>query len=229
MIPLNMNFAAEVVYTIVTKEKTVSLNTLTFCLMHFVVAFLIAVAIAFFMHENWISYLAVYHSVLEIICIFIALSIFISVWFTYGTSVESNYILGFGFLLVAFFDVFHTYYHLKINLSIENYFNLSTPYWLLGRLTESLILLLAVKHPKVILKKWINLAGVFFVALGTAYFLLKFHGYLPMLVTKSGVTPLKSFLEYIIISIYIYGLYSLRDKIDEAGMVTYKYIFISLL
>lgn len=214
---------------VATKEKTISLNTLNFCLKHFIIAFFVAVTLAFFMHENWINYLSVYHSVLEITCIFIALSIFISVWFTYETSIKSNYILGFGFLLVAIFDIFHTYYHFRINLSFDNYFNLSTPYWILGRLTEALVLLFTLKHTKAFSGKWPNLAATLLIGFGTVYFLYTNNDYLPILVTESGVTPIKVILEYAIILIYFYDLFILKDKINERGMITYKYIFIALL
>lgn len=214
---------------ILNKEKTISSNSLNVCLRHSLVAFLITVSIALLIHDIWIRNMDLYHSILEISCVFIALATFISVWFTFSQKVENNHIIGFGYLSVAVFDVLHTYYFLHLNLETSSYFDLSTRYWILGRLTEALVMLLAIKGPRLSIGKWRSFAGALLPVIAAAYFVKEQHDFLPVLLTASGVTPLKAALEYFIISVYLYSLISLRSKLDEKGIMTYKYIFIALL
>jgi PAS domain S-box-containing protein len=180
-------------------------------------------------HNSWIKYLNVYHTILELTCVFIALSIFISVWFTYNRKEPANHTLGFGFLAVAIFDAFHTFYFLKLNVAAAAYYDLSTRYWILGRLCEAIVLYISIRVVNPKFNKWINLLVTLISTFGLSYFIIAYHNYLPILLTEQGVTPIKVFLEYLIIFIYFLCIWNLGGKINYKGIITYKYIFISLL
>jgi PAS domain S-box-containing protein len=204
-------------------------NLIKILLGEYILILMLSIIFAQIFHNSWVKYLNVYHTILELTCVFIALSLFISVWFTYNRNEPTNYVLGFGYLAVAIFDAFHTFYFLKLNVTADAYFDLSTRYWILGRLCEAIILYISIRVVKAKLNKWVNLIITLTGAFGLSYIIIAYHEYLPILLNEQGVTPIKVFLEYLIIFIYHTGLWKLRDKIDNKGIITYKYIFISLL
>jgi PAS domain S-box-containing protein len=195
----------------------------------YVLILMLSIVFAQIFHNSWVKYLDLYHTILELFCIFIALSIFISVWFTYNRNIPASHTLGFGYLAIAIFDAFHTFYFLKLNVTADAYFDLSTRYWIIGRLSEAIVLYISVRTVKPKLNKWVNLIITLTGTLGLSYIVTAYHDYFPVLLNEQGVTPLKVSLEYLIIFIYLTSLWKLRDKINNKGIITYKYIFISLL
>jgi PAS domain S-box-containing protein len=195
----------------------------------YAIVLLVSLIFAQFFHRDWVKYLNTYHTILELICVFTALSIFISVWFTYDRNSPSSYILGFGFLAVALFDALHTFYFLKLNITLEEYFDLSTKYWILGRFSEAIILYFSTKSCKFQLSKWVRLVITLTVTAAVSYFAAIFHDYLPVLLNERGVTPAKIMLEFVIIFIYYISLWRIKDKVHSKGTVTYGYIFIAIL
>lgn len=198
-------------------------------LVQYVIILSISLIFALIFHKDWVKHLNIYHTILELTCVFIALSIFISVWFTYDRNLARNCTLGFGFLAVGIYDALHAFYHFKLNLTVTAYFDLSTRYWILGRFAEAIILYLTVKSFKIDLKKRTGLAITLILTVGTSYFVVVYHDLLPILLNEQGVTPIKVVFEYVIISIYLISLWKMKDKEDDGGTVTYKYIFMSIL
>lgn len=210
-------------------KKKASANLLRALLKEFLSTLVLAMLIGTFMYKYWTRNLNLYHTVLELICVFIALCIFMSIWFIYEKAGKDKYILCFGFLTVAFFDIFHAYYHLKLDLTAIAYFDLSTRFWILARLAEAGTILMVAASFKGLGSKYLNLSIALGVPLGTWYFMINHHDKLPMLLTAQGVTPIKVMLEYAVIVIYIVSIFMLKGKLHENDEVTYKYIFISLL
>ena len=205
-----------------------STNSIKSLMLQFFALLVFIFGIAVFMHDTWIKNISVFHSILELACVFIALPIFTSVWYTYHRTVN-NYILGFGFLAVAVFDSFHIYYHLKLDLTARTYFDLSTSFWILGRLTEAIVLFVSIHSIRAIKNRWISLFITLIIVIGSSYFIIAHHDLLPVLLTSQGVTPIKNVFEYIVICMYLASVYRIKDKLDDRAIVTYKYIFISLL
>jgi PAS domain S-box-containing protein len=203
-------------------------SILTLILQYFVVLALV-LGISALMHDSWVKHLNIYHTVLELICIFIAMSIFMCVWYTYRRNTAANQVLAFGYLAVVIFDALHTFYFLRLDLSSKTYFDLSTRYWILGRLAEAVFLLLSVSLVKVKFNKWINLFMIIILTLGISKFMISYHNFLPVLLTEQGVTPIKVAMEYVIICLYMVTLYKLKNKIKDEEIVIYKYIFLALL
>jgi PAS domain S-box-containing protein len=191
--------------------------------------FFTALTMAVLVQNSWTNHINLYHTILEIACVFIALSIFTSIWYTCDQSHDSNHILGFGYLTVAIFDALHAYYHLKLDLTTISYFDLSTRFWILGRLTEAVTILMVVTSCKIFISKYINILIMLGFAAGVSYFVVTYHDVLPFLLTAQGVTPFKKFLEYAVIAIYIISLLNMKDKLHHKGRINYQYIFMSLL
>lgn len=179
----------------------------------------------------WAQYTTICHTILELVCIFISLASFFIVWYSYDRNSSINQIVCFGFLIVAIFDMYHAFYYQGLKLYPEGCFDLTTKYWLLGRLSEAVILLLTVSittHPKI--NKWAGLIFSIGLAGGISHFVLLYNVHLPVLFTQGkGVSPLKIAIEYIIITLFLMGLYKLKDKINDRDILTYRYIFLALL
>lgn len=185
--------------------------------------------ISIFIHDIVAKYSDIYHTVIGLVCVFIALLIFISVWYLYTRNSTSCNILGFGFLAVAIFDVFHIFYHLKLNLSPASYLELSTRFWILSRFVEAMALLLYLQVVPIKLKKWTSLLITLSTSLGIVYFIVGYSDYFPTLLTNRGDIHVIVILEYTVVCLYIISLYKAKDKIGYEGLITYRYIFISLL
>jgi PAS domain S-box-containing protein len=197
----------------------------------FLIVLILSLIASFFMHQTWIKYLNVYHTILELVCVFIALAIFFSGWYNYERISLRSRILSFGFLTVAVFDALHAFYHLKLNLASYGYFDLSTRYWILGRFTEVVVIFMVVAKSKVRINinKFLALSATAAIAFSVVYFTVAYHDYLPILLTDKGVTPIKIMMEYIIIFICLTNLYRIKDKLYSDENIEYKYIFLSLI
>lgn len=209
-------------------RRNIEVDPIRMVIVHFIMVVFASIAISNLVHDKWVDYLEIYHTILELACVFIAVSIFFCIWYIYERSSSSNYVLGFGYLAVGIFDSLHTFYFLKLNLNSNSYFDLSTRYWIIGRLIEAITLLLAVKAVKVKGNKWIKLVFLLAASFIAFYIPIKFHDYLPVLLTLEGVTQTKVALEYLVIGIYAYSLYKSREKLKDKSLLTYKYIFMAL-
>jgi len=185
----------------------------------------------FLISDLWAKNTYIYHTILELGCLFIAVSTFFVVWNTYQRSSQVNLMLGFGFLMVAVFDLFHIYYFPGLSLYPPGFYDLSTWYWLVGRLTESIVILITTRRiPRMKLNRWVGLLISLGLPLAISHLILNYKGLFPDLLTEEhGLTPLKIFIEYIIIFIFILSLYELRVKVNSRDILTYRYIFIALV
>ncbi|HEY9062005.1 MAG TPA: MASE3 domain-containing protein [Pseudobacteroides sp.] len=188
-----------------------------------------SILFAVVLHTVLIKYLDIYHSALELSCVFISISTFFAAWFTYNNGTTGIYILGFGYLAVALFDALHTLFYFKLNLNSHSFFDLSTWYWVLGRFAEAVILLLSVQSFRIRLNKWLALCITLIIASGVSVFCIVYHDYLPILLTEQGITQVKLIMEIVIMSILMLAVYFTKNKVSGTGIVTYKYIFVSLI
>jgi PAS domain S-box-containing protein len=152
-----------------------------------------------------------------------------AVWYNYKRSSADTCILAFGFLAVAAFDALHTYYFLKLNLTSNSYYDLSTRFWVLGRLVQGITIYMYTSKIKHKANKWIAAAfTIVFIGL-VSYITTAHHNILPVLLTEKGVTPIKVVLEYLVIASYLLSLYKLVKRPNHKNIVDYKYIELSLL
>lgn len=193
----------------------------------------ICISIGTFMHSTWTRNLNLYHTLLEGTCVFFALAMFVSIWYNYERNSAGNCILALGFLAVAMFDILHATYFLRLDLDIRSYFDLSTIYWIIGRLTETIIMLLCTCKFKRRVNKWKGLGILLSIVWVVYYSTINYHDYFPVLLTSRGVTPIKIVLEYIIIILYCISLYIINNKIlnekYEEDKIKYDYILVALL
>jgi len=200
-------------------------------MLHYLVVLLACCVIAAIFFPLWSLKNGLAHTVVELICIFIALAAFFVVWHTYDRTSPINHLVGFGFLMVAVFDICHVYFFPALKLYPFDYYDLNTRYWVLGRMAEALILLFtAFKLFQVTINKW--LGGLITLGLATGVSILIFYrpGLLPvLLLPDTGITPAKIALEYLIITVFLAGAYIMVRRLNNREQLTYRYIFLALL
>lgn len=171
------------------------------------------------------------HSALEGACISVAVFTFLTMWQNYERSSNINRIVGFGFLLVGIFDFLHTYYYPSLNHHPLGYNDISSRYWVLGRLTEAVILLLGTLNifggPK---KRSVGLIITIVIGLTVSYVIYARQDWFPVLLTNNGgVTTVKIIIEYFIIGLFLLNLLLLYSKIKTEEYLTEKYLFVALI
>jgi len=200
-------------------------------ILHYLMVLFMCWAITAILSPLWALKTNIIHTGVELICIFIALAAFFVVWHTYDRTSPVNHLVGFGFLMVAVFDLCHAYFFPEFNLYPPGFYDLSTRYWILGRLAEALVLLFtAFKLFQININKW--LGGLTTLALTTGVSVLAFSqpGLLPVLfLPESGITPAKIALEYLITALFLAGAYIMFRRLNNREHLTYRYIFLALL
>lgn len=150
-----------------------------------------------------------FHIILEFISIFISFMIFFYGLLLFRKSKNQlGLLFGIIFFSVGIFDIFHTMTYRNMPFFvIESSIAKATWFWIIGRLTESVLMLLVIAygyhHFRHINLKAISISMiyyVFFASVGIFFFADK----LPLLVIEGvGTTPLKNNLEYIVSFLHI--------------------------
>ncbi|HYF82854.1 MAG TPA: MASE3 domain-containing protein [Clostridia bacterium] len=206
-------------------------NTNRAFFLRYMLIILVSYIIAFFATPVlWVKNVHVLHTLMELMCIFNALATFLIIWNTYKRSFSVNHILGFGFLAVAVFDSFHTYYWFAARELAQGYLDLTTRYWIIGRLVEALVLVaVSLKHREFRINKWIGLSFVLISSFGLSLAVLFFPSLMPAMLIENRPAPVKIALEYVVIALALFSLYNLKDKLKDENSISYKYVFIALL
>ncbi|MHB1391764.1 MAG: MASE3 domain-containing protein [Clostridia bacterium] len=208
-----------------------NVNTLKSFSLKYLFILIISYIIAFFATPTlWQQNMYVMHTIIELICIHIAISTFLIIWNTFNESFNEYHLIGFGFLAIAVFDSFHTYYWFAVKYFAQGYPDLPHRYWIIGRLTEAFVLFVfSLKHGKFRMNKWTGLFFVLAFSFGLSIVLLIFPGLMPIMLTKNGLSPMKIALEYVVIALTILSLYSIKDKLRDETSISYKHVFMALL
>lgn len=155
------------------------------------------------------SYLA-WHTIFESASILVSFSIFTVTYFIYEESENlSMMILGFSFLLMAWLDMLHmlSYKGMADFFIANTSSNRPTTLWISSRVLGSLGFMIATFIPNETTRKikkelFILLPSIFSIGL---FILVTFYpNFLPaMFVEGTGLTPIKIYLEYLVIAILI--------------------------
>ncbi len=210
-----------------TKDEPVTFKSL---FIRYVGVLSLSVIIASVLYATlWAENAALAHTVLELICAFIAIATFIVIWYVSHHSFVYD-IIGFGFLTVAIFNIFHICFYADFKFCFEGYFGLSTKYWLLRNFSEVMILLIiSFKLFYFKIDRRVGLIVSSTLAIGLSYFVLYFPQLFPALVTKKGPTPLMIFCESIFMVLFLICLCVLCKSINDRDILIYKDIFMALL
>lgn len=190
-----------------------------------------SLAVSFIVSQTlWKRDMYLFHTILELTCIFISLATFMLIWNTYEKTLNLNHFIGFGFLSVAIFNLFHTYYFLNAQTSNQVCSDLTARYWMIGRLIEAIVLAIVSLKIKITkIDKWIGFIFTIFLSFGTSIIIMYFPDVLPVMMSKEGATPSKIALEYVIIILTIVSVYNLKDNLSNKNIISYRNIFMALL
>lgn len=179
----------------------------------------------------WAQNVYVVHTLFELVCVMISVATFLLVWNTYSERIGLIQFIGFGFIAVAVFDLFHTYYFFGVRALNQGYPDLSTRYWIIGRLVEAVVLYLVSRGVRqgLVVNKWIVLGVVSAFSFGIALLVFHYPRIMPVMLNAEGLTPAKIALEYVVIAITVLTLYNLKDKLKEDTLVSYRHIYMALL
>ena len=224
-----MNIYPERTSGMPTKGRSQDLTT-----VYAIAGFLVVLAVCIlcqllFMGDLWIKYKIILHTLLELICINIAVSTFIVLWYSFETRAAYMGLLGFGFLAVAVFDAFHTFYFDGLLFSGTGYGDLSTKYWTLARLTEALVLLAGITvTPSRRIRKQVMLIVTIILTIGFSIWLSSNYDLFPEFHIDEKDTDIKIIFELLVIFIHMASLLYIIRKRDQR-FLPYKYIVMAIL
>lgn len=178
----------------------------------------------------WEKNIYLVHSIMELVCIFIAFSTFLITWNTCKNSLEPDHLVGFGFVAIAVFDTFHTYYWFAAKELGIGYPDLSARYWIISRLFEALLLLFfSMQKTGLRINRWLGLILVLAFSAGISLVVLFFPGIMPVMLTDNGLSRAKIILEYIVIVFTLLALYGIKDRLKADSIISYKNMFMAML
>jgi len=200
-------------------------------IFQYVLLLLFSIILSFFVPLYWSQNMALFHTFSELFCVFIALSSFIIIFQVNKYNPNVHLLMGLGFLMIAVFDFFHTFYYQAFPWYPQNYYDITTEYWILGRLAESLLFLVAVKKIDIKTNRYLGSLITFGISLTFSFSVLYFPRIFPvLLLTGSGVTPVKIFLEYLIIALFLLSIYYFHLEIRKENAITpNRYLILALM
>lgn len=173
---------------------------------------------------SWYNYSIFFDGAFEFFSFLVSLLIFIIIWYTYERNKTAIHLLGFGFLIVAFLEIFHMFYNFWGNR------NLSLEYLILLRLIEGIVLfLISIKSFSIKINKWIGLGYSLLIILCFYYLLLVFPLSQTILLNKNGTASIYNIFESFLIGLFLIGLYRLRNKILTKEKITYHWIYLAFI
>ena len=173
---------------------------------------------------------AVNHLLFEMISIFIAMSIAIHSWITYGEAkVHFPILLAAAFFSVGIFDTFHAFTFSGMPLFfIESSSLTSTWFWILARLTESAILALVFLTPTIFKRFNRNItfaiATVYSIILIAIIFV--FHQDLPLLILDGAPTLFKNSLELITVVLHLFVIFHCLKHKTKFNSIVIRNLYI---
>ena len=175
-----------------------------------------------------INYL-LFHSVIEVTTIIIGFCVFILAWNLQRIS-RNNYLifLGIAFFSFSALDLVHTFTYKGIEIIPGYDTNLPTQLWIAARYLQSISFLIA----PIYLHRKLKINFVLAVYLLVMVLLLAsiFSSIFPVCyIEGSGLTPFKIISEYVISSIFVGSIFTLRHKRDHFDIRIYRWLVTSII
>ncbi|WZL73707.1 MASE3 domain-containing protein [Clostridiaceae bacterium 35-E11] len=171
-----------------------------------------------------------FHSIIEMITILIALTMTVIALNTYQINKDHKMIfLGIAYGFVASLDLIHVLSYKGMGVFVEYTANLPTQLWVMARYMESFSLLIVLMLPN----KKFSFARVFYTYFMITVFLLGSVFYWSIFpdcyLNGSGLTDFKVISEYIIVIILIVALFHLITNRKNFSKQTTTFLFLSLV
>lgn len=174
------------------------------------------VLISFFVQQTvWVQYYHTAHILFEYCCVFIALMIFVVMWYTYEQKPDIGQVLGPVFLIIAVYNLFHI-------LAETNFI-------VLVRLMEVTVFLIITTQCNINMNKWPVLILSILFAFGSAGFIAHYPNLLSSYFYNNNMIPAGFIFIFLILLGTTFSIYNIRDKLQQRDKVTYRYILIALV
>ncbi len=174
-----------------------------------------------------------FHTLIEIVSILIAYSVFILAWYTRKFS-QNDYLsfLGIAFLFVGSMDLLHTLSYQGIGIFTGYDANLPTQFWLAARYLQAAAFLaaplIADRLSHFSRDAWMKGIFINFASVTALLLAAIFLGFFPdSYIPGTGLTNFKIYSEYFIVFILGLSIYSLSRRDDLVGEDTYRNIVIA--
>jgi len=180
--------------------------------------------------DIWKDNVSLVHTIFELLCVFISLSIFIIIWYTYDNNSQSIRCVGFAFLSVAIFTALHALFFPSLGFAPVDHKDLFTKFGIIGRLIEAIcILTLIYNFSKVNVNKWVMLIVSLMGSFITSLILFNFPEFIPMILSDDGPTVYRAIIECVIFILFACCLPALVKEVNRRELLTYKYILSAII
>jgi len=181
----------------------------------------------------WKNNSGLVHSVLELIGVLFGVSLFFIVWNKYKDSPLSCRVISFGILASTIIDILHIYYYEPLGIAFGDR-NMTLKFWIVGSLIDITMIFVAsfdYGDVKVKIKRELYLIITFAFAILLGYEIIGTNSiaYLFLNINFKELDGIRILHEFIIISLAILSLIRYRDKINEGGYISYKYLALALI
>jgi PAS domain S-box-containing protein len=183
--------------------------------------------ILFFSTMSYLSFenYLLFHGIIEILCILVALMIFTIVINTNGFyKAASTSIVGISFGVVALIDGLHTLAYKGMGVFIGYGADLPTQMWIISRYINSISIFLALILFSKTIKFKNLLAGYGLVCIILFFTIFKLDIFPSCFIEGTGLTPFKIYSEYVICIIFLINMVILYKKKSEIHVTIFKYL-----
>lgn len=174
----------------------------------------------------WLNYPVIVHSFLELLCVFMALMIFVLTWFSYEKLPAALRPVGFYFIAIAILLIIHIIHFPSYNTLSED---LSLKYAILIRLIEAFAFFSFTSQYIPKWKKDRQLIATILFCFLVILILNQYNSSLPRLYRSFGNTALKTGIEMFILSILIVNYLKITQRFNEKDIIGYKHIYKAIL
>lgn len=211
------------------KSKSQSMATVYAIVGFFLVLIVCLLCHFLFLEMLWLKHKVIVHTILEVICINVAVSTFVLLCCSYETRTAYMHILGFGFLAVAIFDLCHTIYFNDVIFSGSGYADLSTKFWITARLAEAAMLFASITvSMSRRIRKRIILMLTLVLSVGFSIWLSSYYTLFPAFNIGGEDTCVKVLLELLVVLIHLISLFNIFRRKDER-FSPYNFIVMAIL
>lgn len=180
------------------------------------------------------NHLNTVHTLLETTGIFIALFTFILMWNQPEESWVVSQTVGYGFLVISIFLIFHAFFYQGLGTGQGVNSGLTFKYSTLARLGEAVVFLLGSLGVSWRNRtSWLQLFLIILLSLTLAVFIYAFPQIAPKLSLTSDYitarTTSRVVEQLVIVAILLVAVFPLSKKIKQKERISYYYLFIGLL
>ena len=177
--------------------------------------------------SQWVNYNHFFRMGLEALCIIIAYSIFLLIWYTYEQSSLTNRLLGFCFFVLGSLSMFQLVFYSEKALFTQ--LNLACWYSVTGKLLLALVLLIIYKNWQGELNKY---GGLFITISLTTALVIGFYqvqNYLPVVIRVGGINKGQISVNILLICLFTFIFFSFRGVLICQKGPAYYYLMSAVL